>query len=116
ALSVYDPDAPTGSGFWHWLAFDIPMSTAALAKGGGTAGASLGGGVQGYNDAGINGYAGPCPPMGDPAHHYVFTIYAIPTASLTGGGLTAAPTGGLMGFVTRASATAKATFTATYGR
>lgn len=116
-LTVFDPDAPTGSGFWHWLAFDIPVATTQLAKGAGTAGASLGGGVQGYNDTGANGYAGPCPPMGDPAHHYIFTLYAIPLASLASAQmLTAAAPGGLIGFVARATATAKATFTATYGR
>lgn len=64
----------------------------------------------------VNGYAGPCPPAGDAAHRYVFTVYAIPMVSLTPQGLTAAATGGLIGFVTRATATAKATFTATYRR
>jgi Raf kinase inhibitor-like YbhB/YbcL family protein len=116
-LTIYDPDAPTGSGFWHWLAFDIPVATTQLAKGAGAPGASLGGGVQGYNDTGATGYAGPCPPMGDPAHHYLFTLYAIPMASLaTSQGLTAAAPGGLIGFVAHATATAKASFTAMYGR
>jgi Raf kinase inhibitor-like YbhB/YbcL family protein len=120
ALTVYDPDAPTGSGFWHWLAFDIPATTTSLAKGAGAANAALGGGVQGYNDTGANAYAGPCPPVGDPPHHYIFTIYAIPTVSLaTTESLSAAAPGALIGFTTRASphkATAKATFTALYGR
>ena len=116
-LTVFDPDAPTGSGFWHWLAFDIPATTTSLAKGAGTAGAALGGGVQGYNDTGANAYAGPCPPAGDAPHHYIFTLYAIPMPSLaTAQGLAAAAPGGLIGFVSRATATAKATFTATYGR
>jgi Raf kinase inhibitor-like YbhB/YbcL family protein len=116
-LTVFDPDAPTGSGFWHWLAFDIPATTTSLAKGAGTVGAALGGGVQGYNDTGANGYAGPCPPQGDSPHHYNFTIYAIQVASLaTAAGLSAAAPGGFVGFATRATATAKASFTATYGR
>jgi hypothetical protein len=119
-LTVFDPDAPTGSGFWHWLAFDIPAATTSLAKGAGSAGAALGGGAQGYNDTGANAYAGPCPPAGDPPHHYIFTLYAIPVASLaTAQGLSAAAPGGLIGFAVRASttpATARATFTATYGR
>jgi Raf kinase inhibitor-like YbhB/YbcL family protein len=118
-LTVHDPDAPTGSGFWHWLAFDIPAETTSLDKGAG-ADAILGGGFQGYNDTGANTYAGPCPPAGDPPHHYVFTLYAIPVASLAyAQGLSARSPGGLIGFTTRASAdkaTAKATFTATYGR
>jgi Raf kinase inhibitor-like YbhB/YbcL family protein len=115
-LTVFDPDAPTGSGFWHWLAFDIPATTTSLDKGAGSAGAALGGGVQGYNDTGASAYAGPCPPAGDPPHHYVFTLYAIPMTSLTAQGLSAAAPGGLVGFVARATATAKATFTATYAR
>jgi Raf kinase inhibitor-like YbhB/YbcL family protein len=115
-LTLFDPDAPTGSGFWHWLAFNIPAATTSIAKGAGTAGAALGGGVQGYNDTGANAYAGPCPPAGDAPHHYTFTIYAIPTADLTPDGLSAAATGGLVGFVTLANATAKAELKATYGR
>jgi Raf kinase inhibitor-like YbhB/YbcL family protein len=112
-LTMFDPDAPTGSGFWHWLVVDIPASATSIAKGAGTASAAPGGGVQGYNDTGANAYAGPCPPMGDPAHHYIFTLYAMPAATL---GVTASAPGGLIGFNTRAGATAKATFTATYGR
>jgi Raf kinase inhibitor-like YbhB/YbcL family protein len=116
-LTVFDPDAPTGSGFWHWLAFDIPASVTQLDKSAGRAGNTPGGGVQGYNDTGANAYAGPCPPMGDPPHHYVFTLYAIPVASLaTAQMLSAAAPGGLIGFTARATATAKATFTAMYGR
>lgn len=112
-LTMYDPDAPTGSGFWHWMVFDIPAATTSLAKGAGAAGGTPGGGVQGYNDTGANAYAGPCPPAGDPPHRYVFTLYAMPAATL---GVPAAAPGGLIGFSTRAGATAKATFTATYGR
>ena len=112
-LTMFDPDAPTGSGFWHWLAFDIPVTTGSLDKGAGLKNASLGGGIQGYNDTATNGYSGPCPPMGDAPHHYIFTLYALPVATL---GVPAGTPGGLLGFNARAQATAKATFTATYGR
>jgi len=113
AVTCFDPDAPTGSGFWHWLVFDIPATATSIAKGAGTAAAAPAGGIQGYNDTGANAYAGPCPPVGDPAHRYIFTLYAMPAATL---GFTATAPGGLVGFATRAGATAKATFTATYGR
>jgi Raf kinase inhibitor-like YbhB/YbcL family protein len=112
-LTMFDPDAPTGSGFWHWLVFDIPAAATSIAKGAGTAAATPAGGIQGYNDTGANAYAGPCPPAGDPPHHYIFTLYALPAATI---GATATATGGLVGFSARATATAKATFTATYGR
>jgi len=112
ALTVHDPDAPTGSGFWHWLAFDIPATTKSLIKGAGS-GTSVFPGKQGYNDLGVSAYAGPCPPVADGPHHYVFTLYALPVETL---GLTPGSTGALLGFNARAMATAKATFTATYDR
>lgn len=114
-LTVYDPDAPTGSGFWHWLVFDIPASATSIALNAGMLNsASLPpGSIQGYTDFGFSGYGGPCPPAGDPAHRYIFTLYALPIASV---GLTSGATGGLLGFVTLGSATAKTSFTAKYGR
>lgn len=85
ALMVHDDDAPTGSGFWHWTVYDIPASAHGLARGAGTAAASLPAGARaGVNDfqhTGANGadgnYGGPCPPAGDSAHHYVLTVYAL---------------------------------------
>ncbi|AEV85481.1 hypothetical protein ACWT_4459 [Actinoplanes sp. SE50] len=78
AVTMYDPDAPTGSGFWHWLAWDLPATTD-------TAGSTLpSAAVTGTNDAGRTGYLGPCPPTGDIPHHYRLTVYAldVPTLSL----------------------------------
>jgi Raf kinase inhibitor-like YbhB/YbcL family protein len=119
-VTVFDPDAPTGSGFWHWVAFNIPEGTTSLPKGTGGATALPGSVIQAKNDFGQNAYGGPCPPVGDPAHHYHFTVYAMPEADLTAEGLGAAATGGFVGFVTRASPTgralAKAELVATYGR
>ena len=66
ALSVYDPDAPTGSGFWHWVVFNIPPDVTSLPKGAGDpkgAGAPKGA-VQSRTDFGVPGYGGPCPPQG----------------------------------------------------
>ncbi|MFD3582758.1 YbhB/YbcL family Raf kinase inhibitor-like protein [Streptomyces sp. NPDC058683] len=76
AVTLYDPDAPTGAGFWHWLTWDIPTTDTAL---GGTLPT---GAVAGTNDAGQTGYLGPCPPVGDIAHHYRITVYALDTPSL----------------------------------
>jgi len=71
ALTVVDQDAPGGS-FTHWVVFDVPPRTVALAQG------SLpGGSRQGRNDFGRARYGGPCPPRGDPPHRYVFTLYAL---------------------------------------
>ena len=79
AITVHDPDAPTGSGFWHWAVFNIPASARSLPKNAGSLSASLApaGTIQGFTDFASNGYGGPCPPAGDPAHRYVFTIHAL---------------------------------------
>jgi Raf kinase inhibitor-like YbhB/YbcL family protein len=73
---MYDPDAPTGSGFWHWLEWDIPADAAAL-----NATPSIGA-ILGVDDAGRAGYLGPCPPAGDIAHRYQITVYALDTETL----------------------------------
>lgn len=70
AVTCYDPDAPTGSGWWHWIGFDIPATITELHEG-----AELPG-REWANDYGYAGYGGPCPPPG-PAHRYVFTVHAL---------------------------------------
>jgi Raf kinase inhibitor-like YbhB/YbcL family protein len=79
ALTVYDPDAPTGSGWWHWVMFNIPANVTSLPKNAGDPAANLAppGSVQGRTDFGSPGYGGPCPPEGDKPHHYHFTVYAL---------------------------------------
>lgn len=72
ALTCFDPDAPTGSGWWHWVVTDIPAEVTSLAEG-----ASLPAGARTWtNDYGYPGWGGPWPPPG-PEHHYVFTIFAV---------------------------------------
>ncbi len=79
AINLYDPDAPTGSGFWHWVVFNIPVSTTSLPKNAGDVKEKLmpEGVIQSRTDYGFDGYGGPCPPQGDKPHHYKLTVYAV---------------------------------------
>ncbi|MBL7717078.1 MAG: YbhB/YbcL family Raf kinase inhibitor-like protein [Bdellovibrionales bacterium] len=77
AVTMYDPDAPTGSGWWHWMVYNIPADTTELAAGAGTEDGSKlpKGSVQVKTDFGKPGYGGPCPPPGAP-HRYIFKVFA----------------------------------------
>jgi hypothetical protein len=109
ALTMYDPDAPTGSGFWHWLVVNMPVSTTELPEG-----AELpAGSAQGRGDAGAGGYFGPCPPQGDTPHRYVFTIFAVDTETLD---VNAETSGAVVGFMLHFHTVDKASVTYTYGR
>lgn len=74
AITVYDPDAPTGSGWWHWVVFNIPASTNSFEKGVKLTKSSI---VESLTDFGSTGFGGACPPKGDKAHQYIFTVYAL---------------------------------------
>ena len=113
ALTMYDPDAPTGSGWWHWVVVDIPAASRTLPKGWGKSGtAQLAGGRQTRTDFGTPGYGGPCPPPGAP-HRYVFTIFALDIDKLP---VPDDGSGALVGFNIGAHTLARATLTARYGR
>lgn len=115
ALTVYDPDAPTGSGWWHWMVIDIPAGVAELAAGAGAAdGKALPkGAVQARIDYGVRAWGGVCPPQGDKPHRYVFTVHALKVDKLD---VPADATAALTGYMINANALGKASFTATYGR
>lgn len=79
AVTVYDPDAPTGSGWWHWQLVNIPKNVKSLPVGAGDANKNLTpeGSVHIRNDYGIKGFGGACPPVDHGAHRYQFTVYAL---------------------------------------
>ncbi len=113
-VTVYDPDAPTGSGWWHWIVYDIPATAKGLAQGAGSGKAPLPEGAkQGRTDFGAPGFGGACPPPGDKPHRYVFTVYALKTDKLD---VPADASPAMIGFTTKSNALAGATFTAKYGR
>lgn len=78
AVTMYDKDAPTGSGFWHWVVFNIPAGTNELKSNAGDVSKGLAPkeSIQSMTDFGMQGYGGPCPPPGSP-HQYLITVYAL---------------------------------------
>ena len=114
ALLVHDPDAPTGSGWWHWVVYDIAPGTTSLPAGAGDSKKGLlpAGAVQGRTDYGSVGYGGPCPPPGKP-HHYNFTLYALKVPKLE---VPEGASAALVAFNARAHALAEAKITGMYGR
>ena len=110
-LTIYDPDAPTGSGFWHWVVMNIPASMTSIATG--VSRTPKMPGVEMRTDFGTTGYGGPCPPAGDKPHRYIFSVYALKVDKLD---LDPQATAAMVGFMTRANSLAVATFTARHGR
>ena len=82
-VTCFDPDAPTPSGFWHWVLVDLPATTTSLAQGAGTAGGALpGGAFHVRNDWSGRDYGGCYPPDGDRPHRYYFVVHAVDVESL----------------------------------
>jgi Raf kinase inhibitor-like YbhB/YbcL family protein len=115
AITMYDPDAPTGSGWWHWTVFNIPASVHSLPAGAGAEGSKdmPAGAIQGRTDFASSHYGGPCPPPGDHAHHYEITVYALSVAQLP---MDSSAPGALVGFNLHANMLASAKIVGRYGR
>jgi len=107
ALTVYDPDMPTGSGWWHLVIYNIARDVREVVNG-----RVPTGGIAITNDSGTKYYMGPCPPAGDKAHRYIFTVYAL-DSNLD---LPQTSTPGLTSYMINRHKLASATMTATYGR
>jgi Raf kinase inhibitor-like YbhB/YbcL family protein len=115
AVTIYDPDAPTGSGWWHWVVFNIPPDTTSLPKNAGDPKANLvpAGTILGHTDFGFAAYGGPCPPKGDKPHHYHLTVYATDLDKIDADANTSAA---VIGFNLHFHTLAKGELLATYGR
>jgi Raf kinase inhibitor-like YbhB/YbcL family protein len=115
AITMYDPDAPTGSGFWHWVVFDIPANVNELVTNAGNVALNLApkGTIQSITNYGIKGFGGPCPPKGHGFHQYIITVYALKTDSL---GLNEDTNPAVVGFNLWNQTLAKASIVAYYKR
>lgn len=113
AVTIYDPDAPTGSGWWHWVMYNIPASTTGLVAGAGNGRNAPSGSVQGTTDFGTKGYGGPCPPVGDKPHHYHITVFALKVDKIDVPG---SATAAMVGYNLNANKLATARVTGLYGR
>lgn len=111
AITCYDPDAPTGSGFWHWVVVNIPADVTSLAAG--ASGSLPAGALETRTDTGQPGYAGPCPPEGDHPHRYIFTVFAVKEESLP---VEADTSAAVVGFQLHFATLAKATLMGLYKR
>ncbi len=110
AVTCYDPDAPTGSGFWHWTVANIPFAVTELAAGASSDGLPAGA-VEGRTDFGQPGFGGAAPPAGHGPHRYIFTVFAVDAEKLE---VTPDDSGAKYGFNLHFHTLAKASITATY--
>src|SRR5262249_36776114 len=81
-LTIFDTDAPTGSGWWHWVVVNIPASTKSIASGASGAKTLPSGALETRTDFGTPGYGGPCPPANDSPHRYLISLYAMKVEKL----------------------------------
>ncbi|HUJ26919.1 MAG TPA: YbhB/YbcL family Raf kinase inhibitor-like protein [Myxococcales bacterium] len=106
-LMVHDPDAPTGSGWWHWVVYNIPADTKEIPEGGPVPG------VEGNTDFGKPGWGGPCPPPGSGKHHYHFTLFALKTDKID---VPQGASAAMVGFMAHGNMLGKAKLTGIYER
>lgn len=115
AVTLYDPDAPTGSGWWHWVVYNIPASVQGLPLNAGTPdGKHLPeGAVQGVTDFGQRGFGGACPPAGAGKHRYILTVYALKVDKLP---VSPDASPAMIGFMINQNLIDSAVLQSTYGR
>jgi Raf kinase inhibitor-like YbhB/YbcL family protein len=115
AVTLYDPDAPTGSGWWHWVVYNIPAEVQSLPENAGNAsGQGLPTGtLQGRTDFGSSGFGGACPPAGMGAHRYVMTIHALKVERLP---VPADASPAMVGFMIHMNQLGAAVLQSNYGR
>ena len=115
AITCFDPDAPTGSGFWHWTVVNIPASVTELELDAGNLKAGLlpKGAISARTDLGQTGYIGPAPPPGHGPHRYVFTVFAVKEETLP---VTADTSAAICGFYLNFNTLEKATLTGKFQR
>jgi Raf kinase inhibitor-like YbhB/YbcL family protein len=115
AVTCYDPDAPTGSGFWHWVVANIPASVSSLPLGAGdpASGRMPAGALEVRTDFSKPGYGGPCPPPGAHVHRYIFTVHAVSMAQLP---VTADTSAAIVGFYLNFNTLAKASLIGLFKR
>ena len=115
AVTVYDPDAPTRSGWWHWVVYNIPSDVAELVAGAGDSSAKKlpVAVLQGRTDFGTHDFGGACLPQGDKPHRYIFTVYALKVEKID---VPSEASAAMIGFMINANKIKAARFTAKYGR
>ncbi len=114
AITVFDPDAPTGSGWWHWTLYNLAPNSTGVPTGMGSGAMPLPKHAnQGLNDYGLANYGGACPPKGDKPHRYIFTVYALKVARFD---VPDRASPAMIGFNIQANKLAEASITVTYGR
>jgi hypothetical protein len=111
-VTLYDPDAPTGSGWWHWVVANLPAACSVLARGCGSGQGGLPrGAVQTRTDFGSSGYGGAAPPPGAP-HRYIFTVHALKVDQID---VNESSSGAMVGFLVHMHSLGHASLTARYG-
>ena len=108
-IQCFDPDAPTGSGFWHWVVANIPPNTTSILEGGGAPEGSL----ETRTDIGAPGWIGPCPPEGHGVHRYIFTISCLGVGSIP---VDVDSSAAVVGFMTNMNAIEQAKLTGVVAR
>jgi Raf kinase inhibitor-like YbhB/YbcL family protein len=112
-VTAYDPDAPTGSGWWHWTVVNIPADVMSIEEGASGSDKMPKGSMEGRTDFGKSGWGGPCPPVGDKPHRYVFTVYAMDKDKID---VSEDAPAAQVGFNANNKPLAKASFTVKFGR